>query len=80
LFDVYLTTLILEPANEGVVQYGHAWMRASVKEKKAQEMTNSNPREELNRYLSGPLEEHVDDVVGWWGVSAILSLIPCTDC
>ena len=73
------STRILGPSNGGVVQYGHAWMRASVMEQKAQEMSNTNPREELNCYLNGPLEEHVDDVVAWWGVSTILSLILCTE-
>lgn len=30
---------------------------------------DADPREELNRYLDGPLADGIIDVVGYWGVS-----------
>jgi hypothetical protein len=59
-----------------VVQYGHAWMHALVKEQKAQEISNTNPHEELLCYLNAPLED-VENVVAWWGVSHSYDIIMC---
>ncbi|KIL54454.1 hypothetical protein M378DRAFT_92506 [Amanita muscaria Koide BX008] len=49
-------------------QYGYSWMRASVRSRQEAEhvSSSSGPRDELKRYLDGPLEE-VDNVVAWWG-------------
>jgi hypothetical protein len=52
-------------------QYGHSWMRASVKARKDRDSAQTNPQEELNNYLAAPLEEAVDDVIAWWGVSCV---------
>ena len=49
-------------------QYGYSWMHASVRSRQQAERAGSGPRDELKRYLDGPLEE-VNDVVAWWGVS-----------
>jgi hypothetical protein len=59
--------------------YGHSWMQASVKARKDQDSAKNNPREELNAYLMAPLEEQVDDVIAWWGVSAVWLELICTD-
>jgi hypothetical protein len=42
-------------------------MRAAVRNRKDQQSSQVNPHEELNGYLNAPLEEHVEDVVSWWG-------------
>ena len=48
--------------------YGQAWMRASMKSRQQADQATRSPRDELQMYLSSPLEE-VDDVIAWWGVS-----------
>jgi hypothetical protein len=53
------------------VQYGHSWMRAAVKSRKDQQSSQIEPHAELNSYLNAPLEDHVEDVVLWWGVRAL---------
>ena len=50
-------------------QYGHAWMREAIRPRQEMERGKTDPREELRRYLEGPLAEGVVDVVGYWGVS-----------
>lgn len=42
-------------------------MHAAVQSRRDQQASQINPHEELNAYLNAPLEEHVDDVVSWWG-------------
>jgi hypothetical protein len=43
-------------------------MRETIKSLLASDVVSRNPRQELQDYLTAPLEE-VDDVVAWWGVS-----------
>ena len=50
-------------------QYGYAWMREAIRPRQEMERGKADPREELRRYLEGPLAEGVVDVVGYWGVS-----------
>ena len=47
--------------------YGSAWMRASMKSRQEADLAAQSPRDELQMYLSSPLED-VEDVVAWWGV------------
>ena len=42
-------------------------MHAAVKNRKDQQSSQTDPRDELNLYLNAPLEELVEDVVSWWG-------------
>ena len=42
-------------------------MHAAVMAHQAEDHANTSPRKELRSYLAAPLE-HVNDVVGWWGV------------
>lgn len=44
-------------------------MKAAVQMRKNQDNTATNPRAELSSYLAAPLEDGIEDVVGWWGVS-----------
>jgi hypothetical protein len=59
-------------ANAGSVksqgQYGYAWMRDAVRSRQEVERGRIDPRDELRRYLKGPLAEGVVDVVRHWGV------------
>ena len=55
-------------ASAQVGSYGHSWMRETIKSRLASDVVSRNPRQELQDYLTAPLEE-VDDVVAWWGVS-----------
>jgi hypothetical protein len=59
--------------------YGHSWMWASVKACKDQDSAMTNPQEELTAYLMALLEEQVDDVIVWWGVSVVQLGLRCTD-
>jgi len=62
--------LLTDLSSSHNVQYGHSWMRTTVQAQKAQDRLTSNPRKELDQYLAAPLKD-VDNVVGWWGVSAV---------
>jgi hypothetical protein len=44
-------------------------MRNAICSRKEKEQGDADPREELNRYLDGPLADGIIDVVGYWGVS-----------
>lgn len=44
-------------------------MREAIRPRQEMERGKTDPREELRRYLEGPLAEGVVDVVGYWGVS-----------
>ena len=55
-------------ASARVGSYGHSWMHETIKSRLASDVVSRNPRQELQDYLTAPLEE-VDDVVAWWGVS-----------
>ncbi|KAG2028810.1 hypothetical protein BDR03DRAFT_882625, partial [Suillus americanus] len=46
--------------------YGDNWMREAIRTRKTSDHLTHNPRQELNMYLSSPLEE-TDDIVAWWG-------------
>ena len=84
-FDFYYVELAVRDTAADVENtptqglYGHSWMRASVKARKDQDSTKNSPQEELNAYLMAPLEEQVDDVIAWWGVSAVWLELICTD-
>lgn len=45
-------------------------MKAAVQSRRDQDNTATNPRAELIAYLAAPLEDDIEDVVGWWGVSS----------
>jgi hypothetical protein len=62
--------LLVDLPSSHNVQYGHSWMCTTVQARKAQDCLTSNPRKELDQYLAAPLED-VDNVVRWWGVSAV---------
>ena len=49
------------------VQYGHAWMLATMKERQELDRAQLSPRAELEAYLESPLEL-TNDIVRWWGV------------
>lgn len=44
-------------------------MREAIRPRQEMERGKADSREELRRYLEGPLAEGVVDVVGYWGVS-----------
>ncbi|KAJ7446138.1 hypothetical protein FB451DRAFT_1376010 [Mycena latifolia] len=73
-FDSYYTPPAVafggpEPElSAGSVQYGHSWMRAAVKSRRAEDNAKADPREEQKAYLCAPLE--TTDDVGWWGVES----------
>jgi hypothetical protein len=46
-------------------------MQAAVMARQAADRAGASPREELRLYLEAPLEQNVDDVVAWWGVSTL---------
>ncbi|KAG1800074.1 uncharacterized protein BJ212DRAFT_1488077 [Suillus subaureus] len=48
-------------------QYGDDWMHKAIKTCQEMDYLTHNPQQELNMYLSLPLEE-TDDIVAWWGV------------
>jgi hypothetical protein len=56
-------------------QLGISWMEAAISAQLSDVPTNApaNPREELERYLSAPLEND-GDIIRWWGVCDIISL------
>jgi len=43
-------------------------MRAAVQSRQVTERSSANPRNELEKYINGALED-VENVVAWWGVS-----------
>jgi hypothetical protein len=53
--------------------YGDDWMCEAIRTRKTSDHLTHNPRQELNMYLSSPLEE-TDDIVAWWGVSLFFYL------
>lgn len=53
--------------------YGHSWMRDAIKSRLANNAASQRPRQELEDYLTAPLED-VDNVVAWWGVCSSLTL------
>ena len=57
--------------------YGAAWMRDSIKARKATDSSKIDPLEELNSYLKAPLED-VEDIIGWWGVRCIPIILRST--
>ncbi|KAG2354069.1 hypothetical protein BDR07DRAFT_637171 [Suillus spraguei] len=78
-FDQYHTPVAATPqpilvlsasSRPSTVQYGHSWMRSAILSRQSSERTIDNPHQELNMYLTSPLEE-VGDVVHWWGVRNI---------
>lgn len=50
--------------------YGDDWMREAIRMRKTSDHLTHNPRQELNMYLSSPLEE-TDDIVAWWGLHSL---------
>jgi hypothetical protein len=47
-------------------------MRNAIRPRQEKERGRTEPRDELKRYLEGPLVEGVVDVVRHWGVSHLL--------
>ncbi|KIJ30903.1 hypothetical protein M422DRAFT_103827, partial [Sphaerobolus stellatus SS14] len=47
--------------------YAQEWMRTAVRGRLLTERSQRKPRQELEDYLTSPLEEKCDDVVRWWG-------------
>lgn len=47
-------------------------MKSAIQARKNQDNTATNPWAELVAYLAAPLEDNVEDVVAWWGVSLLL--------
>ncbi|KAG1805105.1 uncharacterized protein HD556DRAFT_1437268 [Suillus plorans] len=50
--------------------YGDDWMCEAIRTRKTSDHLTHNPRQELNMYLSSPLEE-TDDIVAWWGLHSL---------
>ncbi|KAG2351849.1 ribonuclease H-like domain-containing protein [Suillus spraguei] len=78
-FDQYHTPVVATPqpilalsasSRPSTVQYGHSWMRSAILSHQSSEQTIDNPHQELDMYLTSPLEE-VGDVVCWWDYLAI---------
>lgn len=53
--------------------YGHSWMRDAIKSRLTNDAASQRPRQELDDYLTAPLED-VDNVVARWGVCSSLIL------
>jgi hAT family C-terminal dimerisation region len=47
-------------------------MHAAVKSRQDADRAKRSPQEELNAYLTSPLE-NVENIVAWWGVSTVIS-------
>ena len=60
--------MILATATAASRQYGYSYMRAAVQSRQVTERSSANPRNELEKYINGALED-VENVVAWWGVS-----------
>ncbi|KAG2067628.1 hypothetical protein BDR04DRAFT_1120349 [Suillus decipiens] len=66
-FDQYHTPVVATPqpilvslalSRSSMVQYGHSWMRLAILSRQSSEQTIDNPHQELDMYLTSPLEEH----------------------
>lgn len=64
-----MVSLATRPSNG---QYGSSWMQAAVRFCHDAERLVSEPHDKLKRYVESPLED-VENVVTWWGVSAIFT-------
>ncbi|KAG1816122.1 uncharacterized protein BJ212DRAFT_1299943 [Suillus subaureus] len=58
--------------------YGDNWMCEAIRTHQTSGHLTHNPWQELNMYLSSPLEE-TDDIVAWWGWRKHQSLTPLKD-
>lgn len=52
-------------------------MRNAIRPRQERERGKIGPRDELKRYLEGPLGEGIIDVVRYWGVSFDFNVLDC---
>jgi len=67
------TLFIVIASSARVGSYGHSWMRDAIKSRVASDAVGRSARQELQDYLTTPLED-VEDVVAWWGVGIKFAL------
>ena len=79
-FGAHYTNLYINIASvKAQAQYGYAWMCDAVRSRQEMERGKFEPRDELRRYLKGPLTQGVANIVGYWGVHRFCPLkVKCT--